>query len=244
MCEKGEEPLSSMGVDTPLAVLSKEPQPLFNYFKQLFAQVTNPPIDAIREEIITSTTIYLGSSENLLGEIEENTQKIKLATPILTNEDLSKIRNIDNPNFKVKTINASYGKKDDEYDLELALDLLCQEAEKSILEGYNIIILSDKNVNDKILPIPSLLALSAVHHYLIKNGLRSKVDLIIESGEPREVHHFATLIGFGASAVNPYLVYESILKLQEDKFLNEDYNIAAVSYTHLDVYKRQREDLI
>lgn len=139
MCEKGEEPLSSMGVDAPLAVLSKEPQPLFNYFKQLFAQVTNPPIDAIREEIITSTTIYLGSSENLLGEIEENTQKSNLATPILTNEDLSKIRNIDNPNFKVKTINASYGKKDDEYDLELALDLLCQEAEKSILEGYNII---------------------------------------------------------------------------------------------------------
>lgn len=230
MCENGEEPLSSMGVDTPLAVLSKEPQPLFNYFKQLFAQVTNPPIDAIREEIITSTTIYLGSSENLLGEIEENTQKIKLSTPILTNEDLIKIRNIDNPNFKVKTINASYGKKDDEYDLELALDLLCEEAEKSILEGYNIIILSDKNVNDKILPIPSLLALSAVHHYLIKNGLRSKVDLIVESGEPREVHHFATLIGFGASAVNPYLVYESILKLQEDKFLNGDYNIAVKKY--------------
>lgn len=230
MCEKGEEPLSSMGVDTPLAVLSTEPQPLFNYFKQLFAQVTNPPIDAIREEIITSTTIYLGSSENLLGELEENKPKIKLSTPILTNEDLNKIRKFDNPDFRVKTINASYGKKDDEYDLDLALDLLCKESEKSILEGYNIIILSDKNVNNKIIPIPSLLALSAVHHYLIKKGLRSKVDLIVESGEPREVHHFATLIGFGASAINPYLVYESILKLQEDKLLIEDYNVAVKKY--------------
>ena len=230
MCENGEEPLSSMGVDTPLAVLSKESQPLFNYFKQLFAQVTNPPIDAIREEIITSTTIYLGSSGNILGDLNDNNQKLKLSSPILTNEDLNKIRNIDNPNFKVKTINSSYGKKDDEYDLELALDLLCKEAKKSILNGYNIIILSDKNVNDKIIPIPSLLALSAVHHYLIKNGLRSKVDLIVESGEPREVHHFATLIGFGASAINPYLVYESILRLKDDNMLNADYDISVKKY--------------
>ncbi|MBE6054802.1 MAG: glutamate synthase large subunit [Clostridium sartagoforme] len=230
MCENGEEPLSSMGVDTPLAVLSNEPQPLFNYFKQLFAQVTNPPIDAIREEIITSTTIYLGSSGNILGGLEENKQKIKLTTPILNNEELNKIRNVNNSNFKVKTINASYGKKDDEYDLELALDLLCEEVEKSISKGYNIIILSDKNVNEKIIPIPSLLALSAVHHYLIKNGLRSKVDLIVESGEPREVHHFATLIGFGASAINPYLVYESILKLKEGSLLTEDYDISVKKY--------------
>lgn len=230
MCENGEEPLSSMGVDTPLAILSTEPQPLFNYFKQLFAQVTNPPIDAIREEIITSTTIYLGSSGNILGQLNDNKQKIKLSTPILTNEDLNKIKNINNPNFKVKTLNASYGKKDDDYDLELALDSLCNDAGKSISEGYNIIILSDKNVNDKIVPIPSLLALSAVHQYLIKHGLRSKVDLIVESGEPREVHHFATLIGFGASAINPYLVYESIIKLQEDKLLHEDYNVSVKKY--------------
>ncbi|MDV4151773.1 glutamate synthase large subunit [Clostridium sp. AL.422] len=230
MCENGEEPITSMGVDTPLAVLSKEPQLLFNYFKQLFAQVTNPPIDAIREEIITSTTMYLGASGNILGELNENKQKIKLTTPILTNDDLNKIKNLNNPNFKVKTINASYGKKEDEYDLELALDLLCEEAEKLILDGYNIIILSDKNVNEKIIPIPSLLALSAVHHYLIKNGLRSKVDLIVESGEPREVHHFVTLIGFGASAINPYLVYESILKLKEDNLLHEDYTIAVKKY--------------
>ena len=230
MCENGEEPLSSMGVDTPLAVLSNEPQPLFNYFKQLFAQVTNPPIDAIREEIITSSTIYIGSSGNILGDLNENNQKIKLSSPILTNEELLKIKNYNNTNFRVKTINASYGPKDDEYDLELALEELCVKVEKSINKGFNIIILSDKNVNEKTIPIPSLLSLSAVHHFLIKKGIRSKVDLIVESAEPREIHHFATLIGFGASAITPYLVYESINKLKEDNLLNKDYDVAVKKY--------------
>lgn len=230
MCENGEEPLNSMGVDTPLAILSKEPQLLFNYFKQLFAQVTNPPIDAIREEIITSTTVYLGSAGNILGGLNENNQRVKLSSPILTNNDIKKIRSINNPHFKVKTISISYGKTNDEYDLEIALDNLCSESESAIIEGYNLIILSDKNVNDRLIPIPSLLATSSVHHYLIKKGLRSKVDLIVESGEPREVHHFATLIGFGASAVNPYLAYEAISKLKEDSLLKEDYNILIKKY--------------
>ncbi|MGG7059766.1 glutamate synthase large subunit [Clostridium tertium] len=230
MCENGEEPLNSMGVDTPLAILSKESQLLFNYFKQLFAQVTNPPIDAIREEIIISTTVYLGSSGNILGNLKDNQQKIKLSSPILSNEDLKKIRTIENYHFKVKTISISYGKTNEEYDLEMAVDNLCRKSEKAILEGYNLIILSDKNVNDRLIPIPSLLAISSVHHYLIKKGLRSKVDLIVESGEPREVHHFATLIGFGASAINPYLAYEAIYKLKNDFLLKEDYNILMKKY--------------
>ena len=230
MCENGEEPLSSMGIDTPLAILSKEPQLLFNYFKQLFAQVTNPPIDAIRENIITSTTTYIGASGNILGEIYENKPKIKLSSPIITNEILEKIRKIDNNNFKVKTINIIYGKINDEYDLEVAIDSVCREIEESISNGFNIIILSGKNVNEKLIPIPSLLAVSAVNHYLIKKGLRKKIDLILESGEPREIHHFATLIGFGVSAVNPYMAYESINKLINDKLLNADYENSIKKY--------------
>ncbi|WP_066893310.1 glutamate synthase large subunit [Clostridium nigeriense] len=230
MCISGEEPLSSMGVDTPLAILSKEPQLLFNYFKQLFAQVTNPPIDAIREDIVISTTTYIGASGNILGELSENKPKIKLSSPIITNEDLEKIKNIKNPNFKLKTIFISYSKKNDEYDLENAIDCLCKEVEIAISHGFNLIILSDRNVNEKIIPIPSLLAVSAVNHYLIKKGLRKKIDLIIESGEPREVHHFATLIGFGASAINPYLAYEAVYKLINDNLLRESYEKAINKY--------------
>lgn len=230
MCEKGEEPLSSMGVDTPLAILSKESQLLFNYFKQLFAQVTNPPIDAIREDIVISTTTYIGPYGNILGKLNENKPKIKLNSPIITNEDLDKIKNIKNSNFKVKTIFISYGKINDEYDLEFAIDSVCKEVEVAISNGFNLIILSDKNVTEKLIPIPSLLAVSAVNHYLIKIGLRKKIDLIIESGEPREVHHFATLIGFGASAINPYLAYEAINKLIDDSLLKNSYKESINKY--------------
>ena len=230
MCENGEESLGSMGIDTPLAVLSNKPQLLFNYFKQLFAQVTNPPIDAIREEIITSTTIYLGSQGNILGNISENFKKIKLSSPILRNEDLNRIRTININNLKSKTISILYSKENGEFNLERALDNLCKEAEKVCLEEYNIIILSDKGINNRLMPIPSLLALSAVHHYLIKIGLRGKVDIIVESAEPREIHHFATLISFGASAINPYLVYECINELKEENLLEEDYDLAVLKY--------------
>lgn len=230
MCEKGEEALGSMGVDTPLAILSNKPQLLFSYFKQLFAQVTNPPIDAIREEIITSSAVYLGSQGNILGNPSYNYKQIKLSSPILKNEDLNKIRNININNLKNKTISILYTKDNGEYNLEKAIDDLCKEVEKACLDQYNIVILSDRGINNKLIPIPSLLALSSVHHYLIKKGLRGKIDIIVESAEPREIHHFATLISFGASAINPYLAYESIKELIEEHLLEEDYDLAVKKY--------------
>lgn len=230
MSENGEEPLSSMGVDTPLAVLSNSPQLLFNYFKQLFAQVTNPPIDAIREEVITSTTVYIGSQGNILEDSKDNCKQIKLPSPILSNEDLLKIKYLRSKDFKAKTISILYGKENREYDLEKALYNLSLEVEKACYEDYNILVLSDTGLNNKLIPIPSLLALSSVHNYLIKKGLRSKIDIIIESAEPREVHHFATLISFGASAINPYLAYESIRQLKDDNLLKEDHEISVKKY--------------
>ncbi|MCR1950069.1 glutamate synthase large subunit [Clostridium sp. DSM 100503] len=230
MSENGQEPLSSMGIDTPLAVLSNSPQLLFNYFKQLFAQVTNPPIDAIREEVITSTTVYIGSQGNIVEDSEDNCKQIKLSSPILSNEDLLKIKNINNEDFKTKTISILYGKESGEYDLEKALYNLSLEVEKACYEDYNILILSDRGLNNKLIPIPSLLALSSVHNYLIKKGLRSKIDILVESAEPREIHHFATLISFGASAINPYLAYESIKQLEDDNLLKEDYEISVKKY--------------
>ena len=230
MSENGQEPLSSMGVDTPLAVLSNSPQLLFNYFKQLFAQVTNPPIDAIREEVITSTTVYIGSQGNILEDSKDNCKQIKLLSPILSNEDLLKIKYLRSEDFKAKTISILYGKENGKYDLEKALYNLSLEVEKACYENYNILVLSDKGLNNKLIPIPSLLALSSVHNYLIKKGLRSKIDIIIESAEPREVHHFATLISFGVSAINPYLAYESIRQLENDNLLKEDYGISIKKY--------------
>ncbi|WP_250455534.1 glutamate synthase large subunit [Clostridium tertium] len=230
MSENGEEPLSSMGVDTPLAVLSNSPQLLFNYFKQLFAQVTNPPIDAIREEVITSTTVYIGSQGNILEDSKDNCKQIKLPSPILSNEDLLKIKYLRSEDFKAKTISILYGKENREYDLEKALYNLSLSVEKACYEDYNILVLSDTGLNNKLIPIPSLLALSSVHNYLIKKGLRSKIDIIIESAEPREVHHFATLISFGASAINPYLAYESIRQLRDDNLLKEDHEISVKKY--------------
>lgn len=230
MSENGEEPLSSMGVDTPLAVLSNSPQLLFNYFKQLFAQVTNPPIDAIREEVITSTTVYIGSQGNILEDSKDNCKQIKLPSPILSNEDLLKIKYLRSEDFKAKTISILYGKENGKYDLEKALYNLSLEVEKACYEDYNILVLSDTGLNNKLIPIPSLLALSSVHNYLIKKGLRSKIDIIIESAEPREVHHFATLISFGASAINPYLAYESIRQLKDDNLLKEDHEISVKKY--------------
>jgi glutamate synthase (NADPH/NADH) large chain len=210
MAEKGEEPIGSMGVDTPLACLSDRPQPLFNYFKQLFAQVTNPAIDPIREELVMSLTSYIGSERNILEETPQHCHTLKLPHPILTNRDLEKLRRVSWGDFLGTTLQAVFKADSGEQELERALDGLCRRASLAIRDGYRLLILSDRGVEAKYAPIPSLLALTAVHNHLVRERTRTQVALIIESGEPREVMHFALLIGYGASAVNPYLAIETL----------------------------------
>jgi glutamate synthase (ferredoxin) len=210
MGRNGEEPLASMGYDAPLAVLSKRPQRLFNYFKQLFAQVTNPPIDAIREEIITSTYTTIGPERNLLLPEPESCRHIRLLTPILSNEEFAKLRHIRRPGFKAITLPIFFPAAEGGKGLRDALQLMCEAADRVIAKGHNILILSDKGVDAENAAIPSLLAVSALHHHLIRQGTRTKVSILLESGEPREVHHFALLIGYGASAINPYLAFETL----------------------------------
>ena len=210
MAANGEEPLGSMGVDTPLACLSDKPQPLFNYFKQLFAQVTNPPIDPIREEMVMSLVSYIGREQNILAETPQHCHTLKLPHPILTNRDLEKLRRVSRGDFLASTLEALFPAADGEKGLELALDGICRRASLAIQAGYTILIISDRGVDQHYAPIPSLLALTAVHNHLIREGSRTQVALIIESGEPREVMHYALLIGYGASAVNPYLAIETM----------------------------------
>jgi glutamate synthase domain-containing protein 2/glutamate synthase domain-containing protein 1/glutamate synthase domain-containing protein 3 len=210
MANTGEEPIGSMGSDTPLACLSDKPQPLFNYFKQLFAQVTNPPIDPIREELVMSLTSYIGSERNILEETPEHCHTLKLKHPILTNHDLEQLRNVRWGEFLATTLPTLFDATGTEQDLEDALDRLCRRASQAIQKGFRLIILSDRGVDHNSAPIPSLLALTAVHNHLVREGTRSQVALIVESGEPREVMHFALLIGYGASAVNPYLAIETL----------------------------------
>ncbi len=210
MAATGAEPVGSMGNDAPLAVLSERPQPLFNYFKQLFAQVTNPPLDAMREELVTSLQITLGSEQNIFEESPEYARQLKLATPILTNQELEKIRRVDRPGIKAVTLSTLFNVEGEQGELERALDELCSRASEAIKQGYSIIILSDRGVDAKHVPIPSLLAVASVHHHLIREGTRTQVGLVLESGEPREVAHFAVLIGYGAGGINPYLVYETL----------------------------------
>jgi glutamate synthase (ferredoxin) len=237
MASDSVQPVGSMGTDTPLAVLSNQPQLLYNYFKQLFAQVTNPPIDPIREEIITSTETMIGSEGNLLQPVPESCRMIKLEHPILTNEELEKLRHVNRPGFKAVTLpilfksscdapvadrggdasspnDASTTPVRDEgvaaTRLETALEKLFAAADRAIAGGVNIIILSDRGLDAENAPIPALLALSGLHHHLIRQGTRTRVGLVLESGEPREVHHFALLIGYGCSAINPYLAFESL----------------------------------
>src|SRR5262245_42025971 len=210
MAEGAEEPVGSMGTDTPLACLSDKPQPLFNYFKQLFAQVTNPPIDPIREDMVMSLTSYIGTERNILDETPQHCHTIKLPHPILTNRDLEKLRRISTGDFLATTLPALFPVEDGAKGLERALTQLCRHASQAIRSGYTLIILSDRGTDAEYAPIPSLLALTAVHNHLVREETRTQVALIIESGEPREVMHFALLIGYGASAVNPYLALETI----------------------------------
>ena len=223
----GGESIAAMGVDTPLAVLSEKQRPLFDYFKQLFAQVTNPPIDAIREEIVTSTTIYVGKKGNLLEEKPENCQVLKINNPILTNTDMLKIKQMHKPGFKVAVVPITYYKST---KLERAIDRLFVEVDKAYKDGANILVLSDRGVDENHVPIPSLLAVSAVHQHLVNTKKQTSLALILESGEPREVHHFATLLGYGACAVNPYLAQDSIRELIEEGLLDKDYYAAVDDY--------------
>lgn len=227
MAKNGSESIAAMGSDSPIAVLSKEPQPLFNYFKQLFAQVTNPPIDAIREEIVTSTTIYIGEDGNILEEKPENCKVMKIHNPILTSTDILKIKSMHIPGFKVAVIPILYYKNT---RLSKAINRLFIEADKAYNEGANILILSDRGVDENHLAIPSLLAVSALHQHLVVTKRRTSLAMILESGEPREVHHFATLLGYGASAINPYLAQETIHELINDDLLDKDYYAAVDDY--------------
>jgi glutamate synthase (ferredoxin) len=210
MAKDGVEPVGSMGNDVPLAVLSDRPQLLYNYFKQLFAQVTNPPLDSIREEIVTATETTIGPERNLLLPEPESCRQIKLKYPILTNEELEKLRHIDIPGFKSVTLPILFNVREGGRGLEKAMDELYRRASDAISQGANILILSDRGINRENAPIPALLAVSGLHHYLIREGKRTKVGLVLESGEPREVHHFSLLIGYGAGAINPYLAYETL----------------------------------
>lgn len=232
MAQQAKEPIGSMGSDTPIAVLSERPQLIYNYFKQLFAQVTNPPLDGIREELITDISLTLGSDVNIFDINEDQCRKLKIQNPVISKHDLDKIKNYDNnPDFKVATIPILYEVNRGLNELEKALINIVKYASKVIDDGFNIIILSDRNVSKELAPIPALLACSFVNHELNKVGKRAKVSLIIESAEPREVHHFALLFGYGASAVNPYIVNEIVYQqVEEQDITGLDYLTAIKNY--------------
>ena len=223
----GNENIVAMGNDTPIAALSTKHPPLFNYFKQLFAQVTNPPIDAIREEIITSTSICIGRDGNMLEDKPENCHLLKINHPILSNTDILKIKNLKKEGFKVGEVNITYIKNT---SLEKAIDRVFVEVDKRYHEGCNIVILSDRAVDDNHLPIPSLLAVGAVNSYLVRTKKRNSLALILESAEPREVHHYATLLGYGVSAINGYLAQDTIFDLIDQGLLDKDYYAAVDDY--------------
>ena len=229
MALNGGEGTAAMGIDIPLAVLSDKHQNLFNYFKQLFAQVTNPPIDAIREEVVTSTTVYIGADGNLLEEKAENCKMLKVNNPILTNVDLLKIKNMKQDGFKIAEIPTIYYKNS---SLEKAMDYLFIEVDRAIRDGANILILSDRGVDEYHVAMPSLLALSGLQQHLVRTKKRTSVAIILETGEPREVHHFATLLGYGACAVNPYLAHETIRQLIDTGMLQKDYYASVDDYNH------------
>ncbi|WP_336067173.1 glutamate synthase large subunit [Mesoflavibacter sp. CH_XMU1404-2] len=232
MAQLAKEPIGSMGNDTPIAVLSDKPQLIYNYFKQLFAQVTNPPLDGIREKLITDISLTLGSDTNIFKINEDQCRKLKIQNPVISKHDLDKIKNYkNNPDFVVSTISMLYEVDKGLNGLEAALEDLVKQASKAIDKGGNIIILSDRGVSKKLAPIPALMACSYVNHELYKIGKRAKVSLIIESAEPREVHHFALLFGYGASAINPYIVNEIVYNQVENKEIeNLEYLTAIKNY--------------
>jgi glutamate synthase domain-containing protein 2/glutamate synthase domain-containing protein 1/glutamate synthase domain-containing protein 3 len=229
MAEKAQEPIGSMGNDTPQAVLSQKPQLLYNYFKQLFAQVTNPAIDPIREELVMSLECFMGGRKNLLDETPEHCRKVRLPQPILTNEELRRLSAINHNGFKTRVLSVLF-RADEQRNFLQRLQQLCAEAGQAVEEGYAFIILSDRGVNKDYVALPVLLAIGAVHHYLVEKGTRAQVALILETAEPREVHHFALLFGYGAGAINPYLCFEAIRYLIDEKMLAMDFLTAQKNY--------------
>ncbi len=231
MSKIGRDPVGSMGNDASLAVLSNRPQLLYNYFKQLFAQVTNPPLDPLKEEIITSSETTIGPERNLLVPEPENCRQIRLDTPIISDEELEQLRQVDQPGFKSTTLPILFNVADGEGGLETAMDGLFEAADRAIEEGFTILILSDRGVDKGAAPIPALLAVAGLHHHLIRGGTRAKVGIALESGEPREVHHFCLLIGYGVQAVNPYMAFESLADmLAEGQLTDIGYQDAVKGY--------------
>lgn len=226
MFRDAKEPLGSMGADWPLAVLSHQSQHLSHYFKQLFAQVTNPPIDPIRERMVMSLKTYLGKDLNLLSETPGHCHKVELESPVLSNAELQKINALDDKHLQAKTLDTLFAGNGEAGKLQKALARICRYAEDAIHDGYSIIILSDRNATSDHAAIPAMLVTGAVHHYLIKKGLRALCDLVVETGDVRETHHFATVIGYGASAVNPYLIEEMIVDLKAKKRLSAEKSVA------------------
>ncbi len=228
MAVNAQEPVGSMGTDTPLAVLSNRPQPLFNYFKQLFAQVTNPPIDPIREEMVTSAETTIGAEQNLFEESPRHCRQLRLEHPIITNAELEKIKRLAMPGLRSITLPTLYRVADGDKGLRVALDELCRRASEAIEQGYTIVVLSDRGVDADHAAIPSLLATSGVHHHLIREGTRTRVGIVIESGEPREAMHFCLLMGYGAGAINPYLAFATLAGMIHDGRLKDIDEEAAV----------------
>ena len=216
MVTEAKEAIGSMGDDTPPAVISRHPRLLYSYFKQRFAQVTNPPIDSIRERLVMSLTTYLGGRHSLLTETAAHARLIRLSSPVLTNADLQALRELDIPDFQIATLSVCFSVSSGKQGLETALETLCQRASEAVEAGTTLLVLSDKDVNPDSAPIPMALAVGAVHHHLIREGKRMRVSLIAETGDAREEHHFAVLIGYGAAAINPYLAFSTIVQLAED----------------------------
>lgn len=238
MVENAQEPIGSMGNDAALAVLSEKAPLLYNYFKQLFAQVTNPPIDPYRENLVMSLMSFVGREGNLLDEVPENCRQLKLSHPVLTNDDIKHLRESNIKDFRVATVPMLFDALGGEGTLEKAIDEMCQEVERKVDEGCSLIILSDRGINEEKAAIPALLATAAVQHYLIRCGKRQLVGLILESGEVRDVQHFGTLIGYGASAINPYLVFETMVDLKERDYLPKDLTIQTAIEHYITAVKK------
>ena len=231
MGQNGAEAIGSMGTDTPIAILSNKTQSVFSYFKQLFAQVSNPPLDAIREELVTSLEAPVGCEQELFKETDIHCRQLKLSSPILTNQELAQIKNLNNPGLKTATVSCLYSIENKNENLEETINKICERVSDAINEGNTLIILSDRGVSGEMAAIPSLLILAAVHHDLIRRGLRSKAGLIVESGEPREVMHFALLLGYGAAAINPYLAYATLGSMLDKGEINvKDLEYAVLNY--------------